>query len=295
MRFHVNSYLPKVLITGADGQLGTALCQHALAADWHIIACSRTDMDITDTTSVELAITTHTPDIIINTAAYTAVDNAEQESNQALHINYIGAQNIAIACATHQLPLIHLSTDYIFDGNKNTPYTETDVTNAINTYGKSKCLGEEAVRKHCEQHIILRVSGVFSEHKSNFYKTILRLANENNELRIVADQFTCPTYADDIAATIFVLAKQLSCWGTYHYCSSNPVSWYQFASAIVTHAKQYKKSNLENIIPIATADYHTAAKRPMYSVLDCTKIQTDYSIKQPNWEAALKNLLEKMT
>lgn len=161
-------YLPKILVTGSNGQLGTALQQDNEQNNFDIIAASRSTMDITDMVSISDAIAHFTPDIIINTAAYTAVDKAESAEVECMRINHIGAQNIAVACHENKIPLIHISTDYVFDGSKQQPITEDEAVNPINLYGKSKWLGEEAVRNHLEQHIILRVSGVFSEYGHNF-------------------------------------------------------------------------------------------------------------------------------
>lgn len=289
----MKNYLPNILITGGNGQVATALHQHKLARELQITACTREEMDICDITSIQHALTNFNPDIIINTAAYTAVDMAEQETETCLRTNHMGAKHLAIACKKQQIPLIHLSTDYIFDGTKNFPYREDDAATPINFYGKSKWLGEQAVREHSEQHIILRVSGVFGEHGNNFLKTMLRLAKEKKELRIVADQITCPTYAGDIAGAIFTLLKQELRWGTYHYCSAPPASWHQFATAII-HAAQHQHSILtEEIKAITTAEYPTAAKRPAYSVMDCSKIKNDYGITQPSWLDAVRGALAK--
>jgi dTDP-4-dehydrorhamnose reductase len=187
---------------------------------------------MTDPCSIRDAIAHFQPDIIINTAAYTAVNQAEQDTKRALSINYEGVQHLAQRCAQTNTPLIHLSTDYVFAGTQTIPYHENSSPHPINFYGQSKWLGEQAVRDYCTHHIILRISSVFSEYGHNFLKTILRLAQKKNELCIVADQISCPTYAGDIASTLFSMIKQPLVWGTYHYCSHEPVSWYQFAIAI---------------------------------------------------------------
>ena len=290
------SFVKKLLITGGNGQLAQALCHHSLAKNFQIIPCSRLDMDITDTDSITNALVTFSPDIIINTAAFTAVDKAESDIKASVEINHLGTQHLAAACEKQRIPLIHISTDYVFDGAKQNPYQENDVPNPINFYGKTKWLGELAVRELCEQHIILRVSGVFSEYGNNFLKTILRLAQERKELRVVADQITCPTYAGDIAQAIFSIVKQNierpTHWGTYHYCSAPPVSWYEFAKAIVTYAQNYKKLLVEEINAITTDQYPTAAKRPAYSVFDCTKIQLDFDIPQPSWNEGIQKSIQ---
>lgn len=272
--------LPKLLITGGSGQLAQALLHHARASEFRLINCTRTDLDITDMSSIHQAISTFMPDVIINTAAYTSVDKAEEDVIMANLVNHIGAKNLAIACEEAGLPLFHISTDYVFDGQKNTPYQEHDTANPINTYGKSKWLGEQAVREHCHRYVILRTSGVFSEYGHNFFKTMLRLGNNKTDLRVVADQTTCPTYAGDIADAIFTIAHKKTHWGIYHYCSSPPVSWHHFAETILKR----------HIQAITTVQYPTAAKRPLYTALDCNKIAEDYGINQPLWQQAVMQL-----
>jgi dTDP-4-dehydrorhamnose reductase len=275
----MKSYFPKILITGCNGQIGSALESHPHADNFHVIACDRTALDITQPISIHDAITQFTPDIIINTAAYTAVDKAESDEEAAMLINHLGAKNLAMACTQHHIPLIHLSTDYIFDGNKSSPYLEHDTANPLNVYGKSKWLGEQAVREHCREHIILRVSAVFSEYGRNFMQTVLRLGSERKELNIVADQMTCPTYAGNIAGVIYTLCENLKSFGTYHYCDAPSASWHEFASAIIEKAAL----PVEKIHAITTSEYKTPAKRPLYSVLDCSKLKLDYGIQQAEW------------
>lgn len=287
MRYHVNNFSPKILVTGGEGQLATALRNHSEATKHKLIFCSKGQLDITYESSIRDAITTYQPDIIINTAAYTAVDQAEQNRELALLINHTGAKNLAIIAEHFQIPLIHFSTDYIFDGLQTHAYQETDVIHPINTYGLSKWLGEEAVRQYNKQHIILRVSGLFSEYGNNFLKTILRLANEKRELRIVHDQITCPTHANDIATLLFSLFKNLSHWGTYHFCNLHPISWYDFAVTILNEAKKNRPIMLETIHAIRSAEYKTLAKRPAYSVLNCDKIYRDFGVRPSSWKTHL--------
>lgn len=276
----MTNFLPRLLITGAEGQLGQALINHPLASTSQIIPCSRSHLDITKKDSIAGAIAQFKPDVIINAAAYTYVDKAEVEGDKAYLVNYLGAQNLAKLCGQHAIPLIHLSTDYVFDGQHSLPYAEEDQAHPINIYGKSKWLGEQTILENCRQYIILRISGVFSEYGNNFFKTMVKLGKNNTKLRVVADQITCPTYAGDIAATIFTLAQKLSRWGIYHYCSFPAVSWHEFAEVILNR----------NIEAITTAQYPTAAKRPIYSVLNCDKINEDYGIKQPLWKKAVEHL-----
>ncbi len=285
--------MSKILITGGQGQLAFELEQ--LAAQQHqLIALTHKQLDITQQSAVQQAFDMYHPDVVINTAAYTKVDLAEQNSDQANAVNCTGAKNLAIACAQAQIPLLHLSTDYVFDGTKNSPYLETDPVAPINTYGITKWQGEESIRAHCPQHIILRVSSLFGRHGQNFVKTILRLAQERETIRIVSDQTMCPTPAYAIAETLLTIINQPQ-WGTYHYCGSEPATWYDFANLIVQLAKEHTELRVKQIEPITTADFLTAAKRPAYSVLDCTQFEKKFNIKRPHWQTGLKNVITALS
>ncbi len=283
--------MTKILITGAQGQLAYELEQ---LAQHSVIALTRAQLDITQYDAVQKAVDTYQPDVVINTAAYTKVDAAEHNSEQAYAVNCLGAKNIALACEKNQIPLLHLSTDYIFDGSKNTPYLETDPASPINIYGKTKWQGEEAVRSHCEKHIILRVSAVFGQHGQNFVKTILRLAQEKETLRVVADQTMCPTPARAIAEALFTIIT-MPRWGTYHYCGLPAVTWYDFAKRIVQLAKEQMPLHIKELEPITTADFPTAAKRPACSVLDCTQFEKNFGPIRPHWELGLKNVITTLS
>lgn len=284
----------KILITGGHGQVGQALANHERASEFQLSLYSHAELDITQVASIKRAVDQYNPDIIINTAAYTAVDKAESEIESAASVNYQGALNLATLCRKEQIPLIHLSTDYVFDGKKTTPYTPDDTAQPLNFYGKSKLLGELAIREQHEQHVILRVSGIFSEYGNNFYKTILRLAKEKKELRIVADQITCPTYAGHIADTLFTIAKNPKHWGVYHYCDNEPASWFSFAKKIIQQAKEIMPLHVEMVNAIAAVDYPTPAKRPAYSVMDCSALEKAYGIKQQRWENGLAACFEEI-
>jgi dTDP-4-dehydrorhamnose reductase len=283
--------IPTLLITGGNGQVAWDLQQLAIDKTIKLVACSRAALDITNPASINQAFEQFRPDIVINTAAYTAVDKAEQETEQTFRINRDGAANLARACSTATVPLIHLSTDYIFDGKKTTLYQEDDQPAPLGVYGQSKWEGEEAVREHCPQHIILRVSGVFGRHGNNFVKTILRLAGERESLRIVADQTTCPTPAADIAETIIMLVKVINygLFGTYHYCSDEPTTWHHFAETIIKMAEL--KTEIQ---PISTAEYPTAAKRPPYCVLDTQKIRAQFGIQPRSWRKGLLDMINEI-
>lgn len=282
----INS-LPKLLITGANGQLGSMLRHHANKHPFHIIFCGRNDLDITDYDQTMAIIHKHKPDAVINAAAYTQVDKAEEDFQSALAVNHFGTANIARTCAALDIPLLHISTDYVFSGDQEVAYRESDTPNPINAYGRSKLLGEESVVQYCHKYIILRISGVYSEFNVNFYKTILRLAKERKELRIVNDQVVCPTYAGDIAETLFSIAKRLNAWGIYHYCSTPPITWHGFATLIIENNRHLESMMVEKIIPITSSEFGAKAKRPPFSNFDCAKINNDYGIIQPLWSKHL--------
>lgn len=287
----------KVLITGAQGQVGKELTQIANKKGFDVIAAGRAELDITQTQNVEDYITQYQPDIVINAAAFTAVDKAESERDLAFAINRDGAKNIASACKKQNIPLLHISTDYVFDGTKSKSYSEDDSISPLGVYGESKWQGEEAIRKNLSDYLILRVAWVFGAQGNNFVKTMLRLGNDRDELNVVADQFGGPSPAKNIAQTLINLVEQYQknntlAWGTYHYCGNSKTTWYDFAKEIFKQAfesglliKQIK------VNPITTAEYPTAAKRPGNSMLDCSKLKKTFGIEMPEWKEALKLVL----
>jgi len=286
-----------ILITGAHGQVGKELTSIAKQKGFDVIAASRADLDITQAQSVANFITQHAPDIVINAAAHTAVDKAEEEQELAFAINRDGAKNIAAACSRQKIPLLHISTDYVFDGTQSEPYSEKDAVSPLGVYGESKWQGEEAIRHHLNDHIILRVAWVFGAQGNNFVKTMLRLGKDRAELNVVADQFGGPSPAKDIAETLINLAEQLQkdnslVWGTYHYCGNAKASWYDFATEIFKQGFELGLLDKKvKVNPITTAEYPTAAKRPGNSMLDCSGLKTTFGIEMPDWKEALKQVL----
>jgi len=283
----------KILITGGNGQLAYDLKIKLEDNNIDFISVSHQELNIVQQKQVFEAIKKYNPSFVINTAAYTQVDKAEQEIESAFAVNCEGVKNLAEACENFHVPLLHLSTDYIFDGNKSTPYLETDMATPINTYGKSKLAGENAIIKYCEKKIILRVSGIYGVHGNNFVKTILRLAKEKEILTIVEDQITCQTSTSLIADTIVFLLKNPS-WGVYHFCSDKPLSWYEFALLLMDKAKKFEKFKLKTIQPIKSKEYAAPALRPLNSVLNCKKILSQFNIIQPNLEAGLTDVINKL-
>nr|BAT24214.1 dTDP-6-deoxy-L-mannose dehydrogenase/ dTDP-4-dehydrorhamnose reductase [Klebsiella sp. SW4] len=283
----------KVLLTGANGQLGRCF-QDRVPKDWIVFAANSTDLDITNQDTVLTTVARFQPDIIINTAAYTAVDKAETEAVIANLVNNIGPKNLALAAMKHNSRFIHISTDYVFDGKSDVPYTEVDPTNPLGVYGKTKLDGEQSVANILSKSIILRTAWVFSEYGNNFLKTMLFLGNERNSLGIVSDQRGCPTYAGDIAFAIIDLIKAQAEGGIYHYCGDSEVSWFDFAVAIFKHAEEKGKViKIPELNAITTECYHTPAKRPLRSTLDTTKIQK-IGILPSDWRLAIGDVIAKL-
>lgn len=289
-----------ILVTGANGQVGSELTELAQQQDKKVIATARNELDITSQQQVDEYFSLIKPDLVINAAAYTAVDRAEKEPELAYAINQMGTACLARACKKQAVPLFHISTDYVFDGRQSTPYRETDLPAPLSVYGKSKLAGEKEIQGILEQYIILRVAWVFGKNGNNFVKTILRLAQERDSLNIVNDQYGGPTAARDIAETLLHLGdlyqqKQLSEWGIYHYCGRPITSWYDFTKKILQTV--YKLGYIKNEIainPITTEEYPTNAQRPQNSAFNCEKIRNSFKIDTPDWQKGLLNVLSEL-
>ncbi len=288
----------KIVIFGGTGQLGSDFQRIAIASGLEVISCDLPEIDITAEAQVLDAVKHHSPDIVINAAAYTAVDKAEQESEIAYTVNRDGAKNCAIACQKVQIPLIHISTDYVFNGENTSPYIEADEVFPIGVYGQSKWEGEQAVRKVLEPHLIIRISWVFGFYGQNFVKTMQRLAREREDLNVVSDQVGCPTATRALSHALIKISraciKNAGPWGTYHYSCAPPTNWYEFAQAIIEETRQYESLKINNVNPITTEKYPTPAKRPAYTAMDCTKIKRDYAIKQVSWKEELKQVVQEL-
>lgn len=283
----------KVLLTGANGQLGHCF-KDIFPSDWVLIATDHHELDITDTVAVDKYIAKHQPTVIVNAAAYTAVDKAEVECELANKVNVLGPKNLAQSAYKYGVQFFHISTDYVFDGSKNSPYEETDVTNPINVYGKTKREGEIQVMEAYPQAIIIRTSWVFSEYGNNFVKTMLKLAKTKSELSVVNDQIGNPTYAGDIAKLIITFIEKNVDSGIYHYCGDESTSWYFFAKKILHNALgQGVLANIPNIIPVDTKSFPTKAKRPLYSVLSLNKLK-QYYLSGSNWNEQLKYCISRI-
>ncbi|WP_439287252.1 dTDP-4-dehydrorhamnose reductase [Lonepinella sp. BR2357] len=286
--------MAKFLITGSKGQVGFQLLKQ-LSGKADVLALDRDELDITDKDAVLHIVEQWRPDVIINAAAHTAVDRAESEAELAHQINSVGAENLAIAAAQVGAAILHISTDYVFDGTKSEPYLENDPVCPQSVYGKTKLDGEVAVINANPRHIILRTAWVFGEHGNNFVKTMLRLAQSRDELGIVADQFGSPTYAGDIAKALihiaFAILNGSTSFGIYHFSGSPYVNWAEFAEAIFSQAVlQNVLKKAPHIKQITTADYPTPAKRPANSRLDLSKIKVEFGIETSDWRKALENI-----
>lgn len=287
----------KILLTGSQGQVGQAIIEKAKGLNIHLISCDRKILDITDIANIQNIVEAYNPTAIINTAAYTAVDKAESEPEKAFAVNSLGAENLAKISAEYNIFLLHLSTDYIFDGEKTLPYSESDPANPIGIYAKSKWAGEEAVRKYCKKYIILRISWVFGEYGNNFVKTMLRLMKERESLQIVSDQTGCPTYTGDIAEVILkIITKSnlANLYGTYHYTNTPSTNWFEFAQAIYTEGLKFETLKTKKINPIKTTDYPTPAKRPKNSVLNTDLFQKTFKLSLQPWQNGLEKTLAKV-
>jgi dTDP-4-dehydrorhamnose reductase len=284
-----------ILVTGANGQVGWEIARRGAG----VRAYGHGDLDITDGEAVRRIFDNVRPQVVVNAAAYTAVDKAESDRTLAFAVNEAGPRNLALACAAFGIPLIHISTDYVFDGAKAGPYTENDPVAPLGVYGASKLAGEQAIREIHDRAVILRTAWVYGVHGANFVKTMLRLGAEREALRVVDDQRGCPTAAADLASAILVLAKKLtgtvekSAFGTFHCVGGGETTWCGFARGIF-EAAQSRLPKTPRIEPITTADYPTPARRPANSVLDCSKLQAVHGITLPPWPTALREMLAEI-
>lgn len=286
-----------ILVFGAAGQLGREVMALAKARAIEAAGCNRASADITDFASVTTAILAVKPRLVLNAAAYTAVDKAESEPKAAYAANALGAETIARAAALQQVPVIQISTDYVFDGTKIGAYVETDPVAPLSAYGKTKAAGEVMVRQANPRHFILRTAWVYGSYGSNFLKTILRLSAEREELRIVADQHGCPTATQDIAEAILAIDRAVAngteAPGTYHFAGYGVTTWHGFASAIVD-AQAQATGRRPKVSPIATADFPTPARRPANSELDSSLFASVFGYRARDWQTRARETVEML-
>lgn len=289
----------RILVAGGQGQVGSELAHQGLEQKLDLIALGRKEFDITNSESIAAVFAEYEPDLLINAAAYTAVDKAESEPELAYAINKTAIALLAHACAERGIPMFHISTDYVFDGTKDSPYVETDAVNPIAVYAKSKEAGERELRKRLERHIIVRTSWVFGVQGNNFVKTMVRLAKERDRLTVVADQFGGPSSANGIAEALLKIAANYQngnsvAWGTYHYCQKPYVSWHQFAEKIVACAFEMRLVDHEvDVVPIPTSEFPTQVLRPSNSRLDITAIKK-FGIEEKDWKIDLEYILQSL-
>ncbi len=293
--------MTRLLITGRNGQVGHEL-RRTLSTLGQVLALGRNELDLTKPDQIRHKIETFKPDVIINAAAYTAVDQAESDVDTAMQINGTAPGIIAEAAKQVGAAVIHYSTDYVFDGSKTTPYLESDTPNPIGVYGKTKLAGEQAIQAVGIPHLILRTSWVYGRYGKNFYNTILRLAHEREELGVVDDQIGCPTWSRTIAETTSqLIAQQLlnkngeffaDCSGIYNLVSSGQTSWYQFAKYFLELDPNREQQTLTTLKPIGTADYPTPAARPPYSVMSTEKLASTFNLAMPAWDHCIELISE---
>jgi dTDP-4-dehydrorhamnose reductase len=295
----------KILLTGVNGQVGHAL--KTTLSEYEVVALSREQLDLCKTHDIKRIVREIKPNLIINPAAYTAVDKAESEPELAFAINATAPQILAEEAARLNAALIHFSTDYVYDGSKKSAYVETDAVNPVSVYGKSKLAGEEVIRAVALPHLILRTSWVYGAYGKNFLKTILRLAAERESLRIVADQFGAPTSSESIAEALVRLVDKWQCseenqTGIYHFTNMGETSWHGFSCEIVNEYNRLAlekswpalKTDVANVTAITTAEYPTPAARPVNSCLDNGKLKAAFGLALPSWQQGLQNVMQTL-
>ena len=290
------------LVFGKEGQIARALADAPWPRGWRLVTAGRERCDLRTGDEIPIAVLLEAerPSVVINAAAYTAVDKAEDEPDLAAAVNARAPGLIAAACAARALPVLHISTDYVFDGEKRTPYTEDDAVRPLSVYGRTKADGETAIRERRADHVILRTSGVFSAHGHNFVKAMLSLARDGRALDVVDDQCCCPTFAGDLARVLVDLATRLAVGpgaprGTFHYAGAGPITWHGFAQAIFERAGPLGLPRPPALRRTTSPAFAARAPRPKYSVLDCTKIAASYGIERASWQQGLDACLEALS
>jgi dTDP-4-dehydrorhamnose reductase len=290
----------KLLVIGAKGQLARSLIEVATSQHFDLVALGRPQLDLLNAESIARALMQVEPQVVVNTAAYTAVDKAEEEPDLAYAVNSDGARQVAEACATMDTPLIHMSTDYVFDGSKREPKRESDPTAPLNVYGHSKLNGERAVAAACLEHLILRTAWIYSPFGHNFVKTMLRLAESRPELNVVDDQIGNPTYAPHLAAGILQLARQILeygsqgfAWGTYHIAARGEASWCQLACEVLDCSASLGGPT-SRVRAITTSQFPTKARRPADSRLDCSKFTNTFGVMLPDWRSGVADCVARL-
>lgn len=289
----------RILVAGAQGQLGRELLRQGLNSEFELIPTDLAEMDIAAADHVGEAVALFHPFVVINAAAYTQVDKAETQPQLAYRVNAEGPATLAGVCKSAGVALIHISTDYVFSGEKNTPYTESDPVSPTGVYARSKAAGEDRVRSLLARHIILRSAWLYGVFGHNFVNTMLQLGREKKVVSVVSDQFGSPTSAADLARAILKIASHIYrdpavAWGTYHYCGKGVASWYEFAEEIFRLAEDYHLLNRPVVRAISTEQYPTPAKRPRFSALDCSRIGQAFGIFPQPWPESLDVVIKRI-
>jgi dTDP-4-dehydrorhamnose reductase len=289
----------KVLVTGREGQLARGLLEAADGAGVQVVAIGRPELDLADEKSVAAVVAREHPDMVVNAAAYTAVDKAETEPAVARAVNALGAEHVARACAAHSIPIIHISTDYVFDGTKHRPYVEDDPTGPVNVYGRTKLEGEQRVAKACERHLILRTEWLHSRWGANFVKTMLRLAATRPSISVVDDQLGSPTYAPDLARIVLATAARIVAdpagmrWGIYHAVGGGETTWFGFAREVFRCAAAHGLP-VADVTAIAASAYPTPARRPANSRLNCDRLRSLLGLELPDWRVGVQDCVARL-
>ena len=290
----------RIAVIGASGQVAQALVRAASVRKLDLIVAGRPQSDITDLASLSRLFADCQPDLVINASAYTAVDKAEVEIAAARAINEEGPARLAVLCQATGVALIHISTDYVFDGDSRIPYAEDDKRRPQSVYGVTKSAGEDAIRTALARHAIFRTAWVYGPDGQNFLKTMLRLGAERDEVRVVADQFGTPTPADLIATSLLDVAPRLladgnrdGLWGTYHLTAAGETSWHDYAGEIFRQAALAGRK-VPRLHAVSSSEYPTAATRPKYSVLDCSKLRNTFGLELPAWQDGVANCVRRL-
>ena len=289
-----------ILVIGAEGQLGREIVSQGSKLRGNVIGIDVDELDITNQSAVQAYFKKQDFSVVVNAAAYTAVDQAEKESATAFAVNSDGPYNLATLCHKKSMPLIHISTDYVFDGLKPGAYDEEDALSPVGIYAQSKAEGEKRAAAATRRYIILRTAWLYGVHGNNFVKTMLRLGRERTEIKVVNDQRGCPTSATELAAAILTICRKIherddfDAWGVYHFCDKGETTWYGFAETIFNLASRYETLTLQELVPITTQEYPTPTRRPSNSVLSCDKIQRVFGVERKSWQESLENMLERL-
>ncbi|MBW1813839.1 MAG: dTDP-4-dehydrorhamnose reductase [Deltaproteobacteria bacterium] len=289
----------KILLTGSNGQLGWELMNQSKAFGFEMKGVDLPQLDISDSVQVRDIVADYRPSLVINAAAYTSVDGAETEKDLAFIVNRDSPAHLAQLCSNEDIPLIHFSTDYVFNGNKKTPYKETDPASPLNIYGQSKLEGEINIRSTLKEHIIFRTSWLYGIYGHNFVKTMLGLGRERKSIQVVKDQYGSPTSTNDLSEAVLTIVSKIQNrnnieWGTYHYCGQGITSWHGFAKAIFDIAKHITSLKIKHVEPVSSDAFASKATRPDFSALDCQRIKKHFGIHTKSWRQSLEIMINRL-